>query len=107
MKDVSKLKLSVVQKGGTKAAKVGYTGAPIRFSQNDEKRQGDIVVNGKIGKTTVELEPGDVEKYFDIRYVNNINKGKATIILTAKDGNDKDYVGSIIGTFAIKSHELQ
>ena len=55
----------------------------------------------------VDLKPKDVEKYFDIRYVNNINKGKATIILTAKDKNDKGYVGAIIGTFTIKAHELQ
>ena len=105
--DVSKLKLSVVQTGGTKSANVGYTGAEIRFSQNDKKRQGDIVVKGKIGKTVVELNPKEVEEYFDILYVNNINKGKATIILTAKDGNAKGYVGSIIGNFTIKSHELQ
>ena len=102
--DVSKLKLKVVEKGGTKTAKVGYTGTSITFAQDDDKRQGDIIATGKIAGSKVSLTAKDIEDNFDVQYVNNVQKGKGYVILTAKDGNEKNYVGSIVGTFTIKAH---
>ena len=95
--DVSKGKVTVVS--GGKTAKVGYTGTAITFAQDDTERQGDLSL--KIGKTVVSAK--DIEEHFDITYVNNVNKGKATVILTAKDGDDT-YTGSATGTFTIGAH---
>ena len=97
--DVSKGKVSVVEIGGSKAAKVGYTGTEITFAQDNEDRQGDLSL--KIGKTVVNAK--DIEEHFDITYVNNVAKGTATIVLTAKDG-DETYTGSATGTFKIGAH---
>ena len=95
--DVSKGKVTVVS--GGKTAKIGYTGTAITFAQDDTERQGDLSL--KIGKTVVSAK--DIEEHFDITYVNNVNKGKATVILTAKDGDDT-YTGSATGTFTIGAH---
>ena len=95
--DVSKGKVTVVS--GGKTAKIGYTGTAITFAQYDTERQGDLSL--KIGNTVVSAT--DIEDHFDITYVNNVNKGKATVILTAKDG-DETYTGSATGTFTIGAH---
>ena len=108
---VNKATSKLVAKDGTKVTKVtkpGYTGAVITFEQSDDNRQGDIVINGgKIGGAKANLTAAEVAEYFDVTYVNNVQKGKAYYILTAKDGNDKNYVGSIVGNFTIKAGDIK
>lgn len=94
--NVSKGKIKVVKVGGTKAASIAYTGRSITFDTSDSSRQGDLRMT--IGKKI--LSADEIAKHFDAVYINNLSKGKATIILTAKDG-DTTYSGSARGTFTI------
>ena len=99
--DISKATVKLIEKGGTKTAKIGYTGSPITFDPDNEFRQADISV--KIGQNT--LTGGDVFKYFDVSYANNVLKGSATIIIKAKeileDGSVNPYSGMRTGRFTI------
>lgn len=92
---------------GKKVSKVYYTGSEIRFDPTDATRQADLVVT--INKKDYVGE--DVYKYFNVEYVNNVNKGKATVIITAKEklDDDKDgtFTGSKAGTFTIAPVNLK
>ena len=100
--DVSKAKVTLVEKDGTKKiSKLGYTGNPITFSPDNEYRQADIQV--KIGDE--KLVGKEVFKYFDVTYADNVDKGKATIILTAKE--DSVYSGMCVGTFKIVTRKVK
>ena len=57
----------------------------------------------KIGKTVLTGE--DVFKNFEVSYADNVAKGKATIILTAKE--DSVYSGMCVGTFKIVTRKVK
>ncbi|MBR5419778.1 MAG: hypothetical protein IK115_01375 [Lachnospiraceae bacterium] len=97
-KDVSKAKVKLVQ-GGKTVKKVAYTGKEISFS-SAEADAPQLSVN--IGGTV--LSSAEIEANFDIYYADNIEKGKATVILKAKAGSG--YAGVCSGTFTITSMSL-
>ncbi|MBQ9865945.1 MAG: hypothetical protein IJM34_02890, partial [Lachnospiraceae bacterium] len=100
--EVKKAKVTLVEKGGSKKrGNVAYTGNPITFSPDNIYRQADIQV--KIGKTVLTGE--DVFKNFEVSYADNVAKGKATIILTAKE--DSVYSGMCVGTFKIVTRKVK
>lgn len=114
--DISKAKITLKSRidnkgnktdNGKKVSKVYYTGSEIRFDPTDATRQADLVVT--INKKDYVGE--DVYKYFNVEYVNNVNKGKATVIITAKEklDDDKDgtFTGSKAGTFTIAPVNLK
>ncbi|MCR5250442.1 MAG: hypothetical protein K6E50_07550 [Lachnospiraceae bacterium] len=96
--DVNKAKVSLT-KGGKGVKKVEYTGREITFSAlfSDEPQ-----ITVKIGKTV--LTGAEVEQKFDIYYADNLEKGKATIVLKAKAGSG--YVGACAGSFNIVSEPI-
>ena len=47
----------------------------------------------------------EVEANFDIYYADNVEKGKATVILEAKNGSG--YVGACAGVFTITAMSLE
>ena len=100
---------------------IGYTGKAIFFDkssfgdvENDDdakaayaKRQADISLTYK--KASI-----DVDKYFDVQYVNNIQQGTATVILSPKtvitEGDEEKanpYTGTRTFTFKIKKSAIQ
>ena len=107
--DISKAKVRLVEKNGSKqVSKVRYTGSSITFDPADAYRQADICV--KIGKK-ITIKGSDVYKYFDVSYVDNVLKGKATIVITAKevldDGSENPYKGMSKGKFTITKKKIQ
>ncbi len=110
--DVSSAKVKVVRKDNpAKAATIGYTGQPITFDKENIGNQGAYLrVDIKNGNNTITLiENGEegrtqVSDYFSIRYVNNVRKGTARIVLTPK--NSSKYSGSAIGSFTIKNSAI-
>ena len=69
-----------------KVGKQEYTGEPIT---------PEIRVLVKQGKTWIEVDP---DKYEEPIYINNVFKGKATILIT---GNGEDTIGSRTASFSI------
>ncbi|MCH5256204.1 MAG: InlB B-repeat-containing protein [Lachnospiraceae bacterium] len=74
--------------GKTKTSKLEYT--------------GDVVVPGKvvvmIGKTEVSSDK------YECKIINNVNKGKATVLVYAKD--ESGCIGAKTATYSIVSHSL-
>ena len=107
--DLSKAKIKFLQpnpKDSTKTqnAKIGYTGKEIELATSKEEYanggyQGWIEVTIGSGKNvkSVDLTDSDIK----ITYVNNIAKGKATVIIS---GGGTTYAGSFTGTFNIGAH---
>ncbi len=132
--DVSKAKISVVlmgqgKKGADKTAKIGYTGKAITFDPDDPKSQGTlkvVIALSKKNKITLYEDGSEnlqISDFFHIQYVNNTNKGKAKVILTAKDLDEQGrahasfeklgisrpeyfFRGSKSGTFKIGANKL-
>ncbi|MBR1770702.1 MAG: hypothetical protein IJ747_01590, partial [Lachnospiraceae bacterium] len=88
-KDLSKAKI-VDAKTGKALGKQEYTGEEIK-----------PVIKVMIGAADV---PADA---YDVTYVNNVNKGKATIVITAKEGNAAGYAGSKAQNFTISAGDLR
>ena len=96
--DVSKAKVSLIKK--SKAVKsVPFTGKAVKFPIKDETGANAVSLRVKIGRTALVQE--DIEKNFDIIYADNVEKGKATVILLPKA--DSQYTGAAAGTFMIGS----
>jgi hypothetical protein len=88
--DISKSKITVLDGEGNKIAKLNYTGYGLTPTLKIEVKKG----------TTYEtIDKSDYYKYFDIQYINNVNKGKATILINAISGSG--YTGSKTATFSI------
>ena len=85
-KDLSKLKVSLLDKNGKKANSRKCTGSPITYT-------GDYSMKVMMGNTELK------ETEYEVTYVNNIYKGKAKIIITPKEGSG--YVGSKVVSFTI------
>ncbi|MDE6662393.1 MAG: Ig-like domain-containing protein [Lachnospiraceae bacterium] len=95
--DLSRAKVSFKDKEGNNIKKVNYTGKPI--TQKDIT----VVVTYKIGKETVSLNSTD---HYNVEFVNNVNKGKATVVITGKPGQTK-YVGSKTASFNIGTSSIK
>ncbi|MBR1770499.1 MAG: hypothetical protein IJ747_00545, partial [Lachnospiraceae bacterium] len=88
-KDLSKAKI-VDAKTGKALGKQEYTGEEIKPE-----------IKVMIGAAEV---PEDT---YTFTYVNNVNKGKATIVITAVDDNAGGYAGSKAQNFSIVSRNLK
>ena len=95
--DISKAKVTVKAKAKT----IGYTGAAIEFDPSDDARQGEL--NVKVGKTTIAGSEA-VYNAFEVIYLNNVKKGKGTVIVV---GNGTDYAGFRAGTFKIGATNIK
>ncbi|MCH5256197.1 MAG: Ig-like domain-containing protein [Lachnospiraceae bacterium] len=95
--DLSKAKISFQDKEGKPIKKVEYTGEPI-IRDNIK-----VVVTYKIGKQTVTLNEGED---YTVTFVNNVNKGKATVVITGMPNQNK-YIGSKTATFSIVANNLK
>ncbi len=77
-------------KGSVKVpGKVTWTGEEITFEPKD------ITVKDKKGQT---VDP----QYYEVSYANNIDTGKAAVIVTANDPREEGYVGSKSVSFTIE-----
>ncbi len=99
-KDASKGKILLTGEGNKAVKSFAYTGRPVTFTAGTAKGSEEKVkLSLKLGREILSDE--DVEKYFDIFYADNVEKGKATVILSAKPGSV--YVGACSTTFTIKN----
>lgn len=97
--EVNNAKVKLIQ-GGKTVKKVAYTGKEITFSSgNADAPQLSVNINGTV------LTGAEVEANFDIYYADNIEKGKATIILKAKAGSG--YAGACTGKFTISAMSFE
>ncbi|MDE6663854.1 MAG: chitobiase/beta-hexosaminidase C-terminal domain-containing protein, partial [Lachnospiraceae bacterium] len=99
MKDLSKAKIEIWDKvANKKTTKVEYTGEEIEFDGTRYEL--------KVNLGTAKKPDYVLETEYDVEYANNINKGKATIIITAKDTSET-YLGSKTGTFSIIAQKVK
>lgn len=90
--DLSKMKVTVLDEDGNKMSKIAYTGEAV---------EPQVKVEYKDTKTKKwEILPAD---QYEVHYQNNVNKGKATVILVAKDTGT---VGAKTATFNIVSRNV-
>ena len=88
--DLSKAKVTIV--GGNKAE---YTGEGV---------SPDIEIKYKSGKEWKTLSADDIGTYVTVTYINNVNKGKATVMI---NGNGDRYVGSKTAIFNIVAKSMK
>ncbi|MCM1113431.1 MAG: InlB B-repeat-containing protein [Muribaculum sp.] len=98
--DLSKAKITFYEANadgtkGKKTTKVEYTGKEVK--------PAIVEVTLKVGKETKTLKEGDD---YTLTYVNNKNKGKATVIVTAAE-NSTEYAGSKTAKFTIAAKNLK
>ena len=117
--DASKAKISVVDKNTGRKAVIRYTGEKIEFANDDEFSQGYLKVVIRNGKQDIVLiENGvdgqdQVSDFFNIKYVNNVRKGTAYVIISAKEKADQpegrgyNFAGSAKGSFTISQMGLK
>ncbi len=92
--DLSKVKVTFQDKDGITVKKVGYTGYPI----TDLK----VVVTYKTKGGTITLDPSK----YNVVFTNNVNKGKAKVIITGKSGQSQ-YIGTKTATFSIVANKIK
>jgi hypothetical protein len=95
--DLSKARITIKDEKGTKLTKAEYTGKEIEPAVVVE------VKNGKQWVTVPEISKGSTTANYTVTYVNNVNKGKATVVVTGA-GN---YVGSKTATFSIVAKNVK
>ncbi|MCH5248913.1 MAG: BspA family leucine-rich repeat surface protein [Lachnospiraceae bacterium] len=95
--DLSKAKISFQDKDGNPIKKAEFNGKPI--TNEDIK----VVVTYKSGSETVTL---DATWDYTVTFVNNVNKGKATVVITGRPGQNR-YVGSKTASFSIVANNLK
>ncbi|MBR3306806.1 MAG: hypothetical protein IKI75_06080 [Lachnospiraceae bacterium] len=98
--DVNKARVTLVQ-NGKRVSRVEYTGREISFEDDDE---GAIQICVKINKD-ITLSGSELDECFDVFYADNVEKGKATIILRARD--DSGFCGACAGTFTIGAQPIR
>ena len=89
--DLSKAKVTVLDEKGNKTTKAEYTGMEVEPA---------VKVEYKVGKTYVTLVEGTD---YEVTYVNNVNRGKATVIIT---GTGSKYAGSKTTSFSIVAKKV-
>ncbi|MDE6699604.1 MAG: hypothetical protein K2K10_01090, partial [Acetatifactor sp.] len=102
--DISKAKITVKDSAGKKQSKVEYTGEAV-YPYSIEIKVGKatpILLKYDADTASWVTSDGSATQDFDILVVNNIEKGKATIIVTGDGAN----VGSKTATFNVVSHSL-
>ncbi|MCH5250582.1 MAG: chitobiase/beta-hexosaminidase C-terminal domain-containing protein [Lachnospiraceae bacterium] len=105
-KDLSTAKIAFYDAAGAPkpTTKFAYTGEEVKPAKIE------ITFKDK-AKTKVELTLGDDGRYsnddYEVQFVNNVNKGKATVIITAKDSNSNESVGGKTATFSIVAKNLK
>ena len=90
-KNLSKARITFVDENGSKLKNVAYTGNELEPA---------VKVEYKVGKTWVEV-PAD---RYEVSYTNNVNKGKATVVVT---GNGDEYAGSKTAKISIVAKSLK
>ncbi|MBR3306176.1 MAG: hypothetical protein IKI75_02830 [Lachnospiraceae bacterium] len=98
LKDISKAKLQFV-KDGEAVNKLEYTGNEIRFDAG-----GDVKLKLTVDKSTT-LDQSSIEAAFEVIYADNVEKGKATVILLPKAGSG--YTGICSAGFKITAKPLE
>jgi hypothetical protein len=94
--NISNARVTIVDQYGNKTAKLSYTGKEVTPS---------LKVEVKSGKSYRTLTEEEISSALDIRYVNNINKGKATVVINAKA--DSGYIGSRTASFNIVTKSIK
>jgi uncharacterized repeat protein (TIGR02543 family) len=94
--DLSKARITI-KDGQKKLTKTEYTGKEIEPTVVVE------VKNGKKWDIVPEISEGSTTANYTVTYVNNVNKGKATVVVTGA-GN---YVGSKTATFSIVAKNVK
>jgi hypothetical protein len=94
--DLSKARITF-KDGENKLTKAEYTGNEVEPMVVVE------VKNGKKWETVPQTVEGSAELNYTVEYVNNVNKGKATVVVTGT-GN---YVGSKTATFSIVAQKVK
>ena len=61
-----------------------------------------VIVNYKTKGGTITLDPGK----YDVVFTNNVNKGKAKVIITGKEGQSQ-YIGTKTATFSIVANKIK
>ncbi|MDE6016812.1 MAG: hypothetical protein K2H41_14180, partial [Acetatifactor sp.] len=103
--DISKAKITVKDSAGKKQSKVEYTGEAV-YPYSIEIKVGKatpILLKYDADTASWVTSDGSATQDFDILVVNNIEKGKATIIVTGDGAN----VGSKTATFSVVSQNLK
>lgn len=98
MIDLSKAKVTFKDKDGKAIKKLGYTGSPLT---------PDVEVTIKTKGKNITISPSQ----YDIQWTNNINKGRATVVLTGNSkkatGSEYTFVGSKTATFTITAGNIK
>ena len=106
--DLTKAKVKFLNAKG-KNASIGYTGTAIELDlaalDEEAPKQAYIQVTIGSGKNAKVLTKDELSG-LEIQYANNVNKGKATVILSAKD-SDENFSGSVAANFNIKSGSVK
>ncbi len=92
-KDLSRAKVAFYDASDKKITKMNYTGRPVRPAK--------IVVT--VGGTDFASDAANAP--YTVEIVNNINKGKASVIINAKA--DSGYTGAKTAAFSIVSHSIK
>lgn len=95
--DLSKAKLTIRDRNGKKVSSLPYTGTEVEF-KGDYRLE--VVLNGVTLKEGVD---------YKVEYANNINKGKATVIVTGLGETSTEktkYYGSKRLAFTIKKGDI-
>lgn len=108
--DLSKAKVTFYEGTATKATKkLSYTGDPIELIKLDDSvtpTDGNRYIKVEVNKKTV---PADA---YEVEYVSNVNKGKATVVIKPADTSAQDdtttaYTGGKVATFTIAARKLE
>ena len=108
-KDISKAKLTIIErKKGKTISTIGFTGDPITLLPNDQTNPYCI----RLSVDGINLSDQEFLRYFDIAYYDNVFKGKATYVVTAKEiiengVNVNSYIGTKTGHFTIKKSTFE
>lgn len=96
--DLSKAKITFKDKSEAKQSKVEYTGKAVYPHSIEIKISNDTTV-------TLTSENWDADANISVEFVNNIEKGRATVIVSAKDGGS--YVGSKTANFNVVAQTIK
>ncbi|MBR1772242.1 MAG: hypothetical protein IJ747_09475, partial [Lachnospiraceae bacterium] len=104
--DISKAKITLADASGAKVKQVSYTGKAITFTPGEEGNQAELVLTVGSGKNAQTIKGEELSTHFDITYANNVAKGKGTVVISAKAGDDT-YVGARSATFTIAAENVK
>ena len=98
-RDLSKAKITIIDsETGKKTTNLLYTGQPVELGGRYK-----LTVTFGNGKNAVTLVEGADFEIIKESYSNNVNKGKATVVINAKDGSG--YFGSKVISFNITNNK--